>query len=112
MPLDRLADRLVFSDKCLQFYSRVFEPQAQPGALAECLRDELRQTGYYLCAGYPDFNKCARLRVPGRFDIVLTCCPPDGEPIRVDGLSVAKAIRRAWKRRDRAALGGLKRPEL
>lgn len=95
--LDQLADALVFSEKCLLFYRRVFAPEAEPSQLANVIREQIRQDGVLIGGGLPGSASPARLRLPERFDIIFDSHPQVGSPIVIDGICVARSVRQRTK---------------
>lgn len=85
--LDELMDDVLFTLACLEQYARRL-CSCTPGVASERLRDEVRRAGFILrdenAAG-----ECARIRVLGRFDIVLPHHPSPETPVHVDRLRLA-----------------------
>lgn len=95
--LDEWAAALVFSEKCLLFYRRVFAPDAEPSALAELIREEIRDAGVFIDDAPRGSASPVRLRVPERFDIALPSHPHEGMSIIVDGICAARSVRQRTK---------------
>jgi hypothetical protein len=78
---ERLADQLVFSDKCLVQYRSGFRPYVPVGQAEARLRADLRK-------GKPvrrQRNEYIRI-CAGRFEVVVKNAPVPGEPIHIDKL--------------------------
>jgi hypothetical protein len=85
--LDELMDDVLFTLACLEQYARRLG-SCTPGVANERLRDEVRRAGFIL----RDENAAgeyARIRVLGRFDIVLPHHPSPETPVHVDRLRLA-----------------------
>ena len=82
--LERILDQLVFSQGCLRVYQRRLAPHLKSEAVPECLRDEIRRKGYLLRGEELPGPEYGRLRVQGRFDVVLNGPPPPDEAVLVN----------------------------
>jgi hypothetical protein len=86
--LDELLDDVLFSRRCLSQYQRLYAPRLAGPALTERLRGEIRMRGYLLTDRDGPGREYARVRVQGRFDIVLPRRPTPDEPLLVEDLRV------------------------
>lgn len=81
-PIDTFMERLIFTPRCLvEAKRRLGFHQRDP---AEQLREEVRRDGVLFKRGHGDYI-C--IRVPKRFDIVLTERPGEDELVDIDRLS-------------------------
>lgn len=103
-PVDAFLDDLLFTAECLAFYRRRFAPTVPSRSVAEHLRDELREHGH-LVRVRPANEEYIRIRVAGRFDVVLPERPEYGQTLTVRSLRLPKRSRqrRAPAGRRRAA---------
>jgi hypothetical protein len=102
--LDEIMDDVLFSDRCLKAYNRRLGA-GQRGPAVERLRAEVRRRGYLLYDTQPHAGEYARVRVDGRFDIVLARKPTPDAPVTIDALyfPARKRARRRRPRQDRRA---------
>jgi hypothetical protein len=101
--LDELMDDVLFTPTCLRQYDRQLG-SGEADSANERLREELRRSGFIvrdeLCG-----NEYARVRVLGRFDIVLPTRPAVDAPVYIDQLHIP-----ARKFRPARHAAGIKRP--
>lgn len=107
--LDELLDDVLFSEACLRAYRKRYASSQSLAAAGEQLLDEIRRRGFIMEGGRPGSNEYARLRVLGRFDVVLDVHPTPEQPITVEELHYPhrgryrQANRQSKNRRRRAA---------
>jgi hypothetical protein len=99
--LDELMDDVLFTPGCAREYDRRLGGGVS-GPAIERLREEVRRDGY-IVRDEPGGNEYARVRVRGRFDIVLPRMPTADAPVTVKGLYYP--ARRAPRRRRRPGTG-------
>jgi hypothetical protein len=90
--LDELMDDVLFTEACLKDYDRRLGSNDR-GSSSDRLREEVRHSGFILREDLGP-REYARIRVLGRFDIVLADPPTAGEPVTITGLHVPKSARR------------------
>ena len=73
----------------LQSYGRRYAPGVLGPALNECLRHDIRGNGFIVDGGLIGSGEYARVRVRGRFDVVLKRRPSAEDPVVVSGLDFA-----------------------
>ena len=83
--LDELMDDVLFTRACLRDYDRRLGA-GRRGPAVERLREEVRRSGYLLRGRQLPGNEYARVRIDGRFDIVLARKPTPEEPLTITGL--------------------------
>lgn len=103
--LDELMDDVLFSPLCLRTYRRRFAPHLRGLAVNNELRDEIRRKGFLTETRQGQEHEFARIRVPGRFDVVLKSRPTPEHPVAVDGLYIP----RKRGNREAAAKAGARR---
>ncbi|HWA54938.1 MAG TPA: hypothetical protein VG816_12270 [Solirubrobacterales bacterium] len=101
--LDRILDQLVFSQACLRMYGRRFAPGLKGQAVVESLREEIRRKGFLMRGEEVRGSGYARLRVQGRFDIVLHAEPEPEEAVMVNWIHFPVKRKKSAKPRRRAA---------
>lgn len=102
--LDRILDQLVFTQACLGIYRRRLAPSLKGSSVAEELREEIRRKGFLMQGDEVPGPEYARLRVWGRFDIVLKALPIKDEAVMIDRLHFPVKRKKSTKRtRQRAA---------
>lgn len=103
--VDGLLEDIVFSPECVEFYRRRLARDISRSAAADHLRDEVRRKGT-LARVRPASEEYIRIRVPGRFEIVLHERPVPGEVTLVTFLRIPKhgrQKRRSTRKGTRAA---------
>jgi hypothetical protein len=102
--LERILDQLVFSQACLRIYGRRLAPHLKGQAVAEGLREEIRRKGFLMLGEEVPGSEYARLRVQGRFDVVLNAPLGPDEAVIVDWIHFpVKRKKSARRARQRAA---------
>lgn len=101
--LDRILNQLVFSQACLGIYRRRLAPHLKGSAVAEGLREEIRRKGFLMQGEEVPGPEYARLRVWGRFDIVLKALPIKDEAIMIDRLQFPVRRKKSTKRKGQRA---------
>jgi hypothetical protein len=97
--LEKILDQLLFSPGCLAVYRRRLAPDFSGTALSDRLREEILRSGFVMRAEPSGSGEYARLRVPNRFDVVLTAAPDPERPMLIEGLYFpAKKSARRGKR--------------
>ncbi len=104
--LDELMDDVLFTNACVRDYDRELGA-GQPGHAIERLREEVRRAGYVVREDRPRANEDVRIRVRGRFDIVLARKPTADAPLTIKGLYFP--TRRPSRRRRRRPSSGQRR---
>lgn len=102
--LERILDQLVFSQACLRIYGRRLAPHLKGQAVAEGLREEIRRKGFLMRGEEVRGPEYARLRVRGRFDVVLNAPPEPDEAVMIDWIHFPVKRKKSARRvRQRAA---------
>jgi hypothetical protein len=102
--LERILDQIVFSQGCLRIYGRRLAPHLKGQAVAESLREEIRRKGFLMRGEEVRRSEYARLRVQGRFDVVLNAPPGPDEAVIVNWIHFpAKGKKSAKRAGQRAA---------
>ena len=85
--LDELLDDVLFSRRCLEQYGRRSSRRVASGEEALTrLREELRLRGYLADPPADRGNEYRRIRVDGRFDVILPHRPTPERPVNIDSL--------------------------
>ena len=97
--LERILDQIVFSQACLYIYGRRLAPHLKgQAAVAESLREEIRRKGFLMRGEEVRGSEYARLRVQGRFDVVLNAPPGPDEAVMVNWIHFPAKRKKSPKR--------------
>ena len=99
--VDTMLDGILFSPGCLSAYRRRYALHLSGTALSEHLIDTIRGKGSVIFPESPETREYARIRVPGRFDVVLNSSPTGDEPVIVQRLAYLSPSRHGHKKRRR-----------
>jgi hypothetical protein len=110
--LDQLLDDVLFTQRCVEQYTR--RSGGGPGGLdaLDRLRSELRLRGYLIDPPQGHGNEYRRIRVDGRFDVILRQRPTPEQPITIDTLYFPAArnrVARTTARQPRPGSDGSRR---
>jgi hypothetical protein len=96
--LDELMDGIVFTNACADQYRRRFAPRLDLPAAHERLREEIRRDGYFTAPARSEFR---RIRIPGRFEVVIHTRPSNEDVVKVQRLSFPQSKQVSTRQRRR-----------
>ncbi len=108
-PLTRLLDRLVFSPHALGQYRGRNGRKPPLAEVPGLLRREIKRDGTLIRRWPGDREEYLRIRVPGRFDVVLEESPSQAGQVVVDRLTLSRRGKQGKGRRQRRRPEGKRR---